>query len=184
MTYDATASLRPRAVDVEFAGWLYRIEVLPAADWIEAIQSGDLAAVFPGLLRDRELEYEIWSTLVDGSATEADLVAAAHAAIGSAAGRSWWEAQRLVTAAMHERTSAVVLGSLARSGFDLQTRALAAFLDAAYSFAVQNAGEEQRMRLDIELRTPPSGVDEGEWYSDEEAEADFMAALGDTGSGG
>lgn len=184
--HDATASLRPRAVEVQLGDWLFVIEALPAADWIEAIQIGDLAAIFPGLLRDRELENEVWTLLVEDEVTREDLVVAAHGALSAAAGRPWWEAQRLVAAAMHERASAVVLGSLVRSGFDFGVRSLAAFLDAAYSFAVQDRNEESRMRLDIELRTPPPGVEIEEvdaMFPDDEAEAEFMAALGDTGSG-
>jgi hypothetical protein len=184
--HDATASLRTRAVEVELGGWVFTIDALPAADWIEAVQIGDLAAIFPGLLRDRALENEIWTLLMEGAITREDLVMAAHGALSTAAGRPWWEAQRLVSAAMHERASAVVLGNLVRAGFDFGTRPLAAFLDAAYSFAVQDRSEESRMRLDIELRTPPPGVDVEEvdaLFPDDEAEAEFMAALGDTGSG-
>lgn len=186
MTHDATASLRARAIEVQLGGWVFTIEALPAADWIEAIQLGDLAAIFPGLLRDRELEGEVWTLLVEDVVTREELVAAAHAALSAAAGRPWWQAQKLVAAAMHERASAVVLGNLVRAGFDFGTRPLAAFLDAAYSFAVQDRDQQSRMRLDIELRTPPPGVDVAEidaMFPDEEAEAEFMAALGDTGSG-
>jgi hypothetical protein len=71
-----------------------------------------------------------------------------------------------------------------RSGFDFEVRPLAAFLDAAYSFAVENTTEEQRAKLDLELKTPPPGIEEAEVYDDDEAEADFMAALGDTGARG
>jgi hypothetical protein len=152
-------TFRLRPVDVQFGGWLYRMEPRPAADWIEAVLSGDLADIFPGLR-------------------------AAHEALAAAAGRPWWEAQRLIQSASDPRIKAVVFGALVRSGFDFEVRPLAAFLDAAYSFAVENTTEEQRAKLDLELKTPPPGAGEAEVYDDEEAEADFMAALGDTGSRG
>jgi len=183
VSHDASASLRPRAVEVELAGWVFTIAPLPAADWVEAVQARDLAAIFPGLLRDRELENDVWTMLIEGAITREDIVSSAHSALTAAAGRDWWIAERLIAAAMGERASALVLGALVRDGFDFDRRPLGAFLDAAYSFAMEGRDEEQRLRLDMELRNPPSGVNEEEWYPDEEAEEDFVASLGDRGAG-
>jgi hypothetical protein len=183
VTGEVSASLRLRSVEVELGGWVFRIDPLPAADWIEAVLTEDLAAIFPGLLRDRGLEGDVWAMLLDGTADRADLVGAGQRALADASGRSWWEAQRLVHAATEVRTKPVVFGALVRAGFDFQERSLGAFLDAVYSFAVEGATDEARLRLDTELRSPPPGVDEQDVYSDEEAEADFLLALGDSGSG-
>lgn len=162
---------------------MFRIDPLPAADWIEAILTEDLAAIFPGLLRDRGLEGDVWAMLLDGTAGRDELVSAAQHALAGAAGRSWWEAQRLVHAAAEVRAKPVIFGALVRAGFDFQVRSFSAFLDAVYSFAVEGATDEARLRMDTELRSPPPGVDEQDVYSDEEAEADFLLALGDSGSG-
>lgn len=186
MSDDATASIRAREVEVEIGGWIFGIEALPAGDWIEAVLTGDLAAIFPGLLRDRALEGDVWTLLLDDTITRDQLIAAAHGALADAAGRTWWEATRLIAAASNEKGKAVIFGRLIRDGFDFGVRPLGAFLDAVYSFAVEDTNEDQRLRLDMMLRTPPAGVDVEEidaLYSDEDAEADFMAALGDTGSG-
>jgi hypothetical protein len=177
-------TFRLRPVDVQFGGWLYRIEPRPAADWIEVVLTGDLADIFPGLLGDLALERDVWDQVFSGEQGQDDIARAAHEALAAAAGRPWWEAQRLIQSASDPRIKAVVFGALVRSGFDFEVRPLAAFLDAAYSFAVENTTEEQRAKLDLELKTPPPGAGEAEVYDDEEAEADFMAALGDTGARG
>lgn len=182
MNRDPLASLRCRPVDVELAGWVYRIAALPAADWIEATLAGDWGVVFPGLLRDAGLERDAWGALLRGQIGPEDVRAAAWRALTAAAGRPWWVAQRLVGAATHERQGGAVVGALVRAGFDFERQPFGAFLDAVYSFAIEGANEDQRLKLNMELNTPPPEVDADEWYSDEEAEADFLAALGDTGS--
>lgn len=180
MSHDPLASIRSAPIQVEIAGWEYVIEPVPAGRWIEAVVSREWAAIFPALLCDRELEQDVWRLVIAGKAGHDDLEAAAKAALAAAGGRSWWEAQRLVFAATSERTSATVLGGLVRAGFDFMSRPLGAFLDAVYSFALDGCSEDQRIKLEMELKTPPAGVDVDELYDDDEAAEEFRAmhALG------
>lgn len=180
MNRDPLASVRSAPVQVEIAGWEYVIEPLPAARWIEAVLSSDWAAIFPGLLCDCELEQDVWRLVMSSKAGRSDLEAAAKGALAAAGGRPWWEVERLVAAATSERTCSVVLGALVRAGFDFTARPFGAFLDAVYSFAIDGCTEDQRIKLDMELKTPPPGVTADELYDEDEAADEFMTmhALG------
>lgn len=181
---DPIASLRPAPIDVEFGEWTYTIPQLPAVDWIEAVLTARAGSIFPALVGDQEVTREVWLALARGEASTDDLIACARAAVGAAGGRPWWEVDRLIRAATHENTRAVVLGNLARGGFDLGRVSLGMFCDAVYSYCVQNADEQQRFQLDAELRTPPPEATEDELMGDEEDyAAEFLAMVGDRGAG-
>lgn len=173
---DGVASLRPYPVEVDFGGWSFRVEALPAADWIEAIVSPDGGALFPGLLRDSVLERDVWRIMGRGESSAAELVEAARDMVTTAGGRPWWEVDRLVRSAMHPDVRALVLGNLGMRGLDPNKISLGLFCDAVYALLVRNADDQQRMRIDMELRAVPAEVDDGEDF-----EAEFLANLADRG---
>jgi hypothetical protein len=155
-------------VDITLSGVNYRIPARPAADWIEAILQSD---VVPGLLAP-ELADRILQDVVDGRLDADELTEATREAIEAAAGRPWWEAERLVRAAAEHAD--VMFGVLINSGFDFQSRSLGAFCCAVYERAVRNMEQKDRLKFDQELMQPPIDV----ISEDEDAlSAAFMAAM-------
>jgi len=97
----------------------------------------------------------------------------------AAAGRPWWEADRLIRssgASWH-----IIGGELTRLGVNLGAESLAAVLNAIYVVCVRTMDEKERSKFDIDLRLPPVGV-EGvtaeEMYDQRAAESAFMALMG------
>lgn len=170
-------SLRPRAVEVECGGWVYTIPVLPAIDWIEAVLDPDGLAIFPGLMDDGGEAYEdVITGLSTGEITGEEVAGIARDALGAAAGRPWWVADKLIRSAMHPEVATLVHGRLKRDGFDFERESLGAFCDAVYALCVENLHEEgAKDRFDFQLSSPPAGVDIEQAM--EGAEGDFMAAL-------
>lgn len=169
---DPVAALKCWPVEVDLAGQTYRIPSLPASAWTEALLSGDAFAVVPGLVDDADADQAVTAGLMTGELTTEDLVEAVKDAWEAASGWRWWEAYRLASAV----TDPVVLGCLARDGFDFERRSFGALCAAVYSLAVANLDEEKRRRFDMDLSSPPVA----ELLEDEEAMADaFLIALGE-----
>lgn len=171
------ASLRCLAIEVDLGEFTYEIDPLPAADWIAAVLTGESTDIFPGLLRDAELESQVWLALVDGAAVGDDVLAASRHALEAAAGRSWWEAERLIVTVGDEQLKGLVLGRLVRDGFDFESRPLGAFCDAVYCLVTEGLDKDKREEFNIKLRMPPAGVDIDDLYDEDEATAEFMAAM-------
>jgi hypothetical protein len=180
---DGVASLRPYPIEVEFAGWVYTVDALPAADWVEAILSPHGGALFPGLLRDPERERQVWRSLATGEGDSGELIEATREMVSEAAGRPWWEVDRLVRSALHVDVRAVVLGKLGMRGLDPGRISLGLFCDAVYALLIENADQGQRMRIDMELRQPPPDASPEQVIDPEDFEREFMANLDDRGSG-
>lgn len=171
-------SLRPRAVEVALGDWVYTIPARPAVDWVEAVLDPDGLAIFPGLTEgdDGEAYEDVITGLARGTMTGQEIAEAARDAVGAAAGRPWWVADRLIRSAMHPDVSAVVHGRLALAGIDLERVSLGAFCDAVYALCIENMGEEaQRREFESDLNRPPAGVDVEELADG--AGDDFMALL-------
>lgn len=177
MKSDPIVSLRLRAVEVTLGDWTYTIPARPAVDWIEAVLDADGLAIFPGLMDDGgEALQDVIIGLAGATIAAEEVAEVCRDALGAAAGRSWWVADRLIRSAMHPDVATVVHGRLKLSGVDLETSSLGAFCDAVYALLVENMSEEgQRERLDFQLESPPPGVDLEQAL--EGAGADFMAAL-------
>jgi hypothetical protein len=179
MAIDALAALKIWGLEVELAGEVFEIPPRPAADWFLAILDEDTPLpVVPGLMNAEDDE-QVNDLLLGGGVDIDLLVTRSREALTAAAGRPWWEADRLI------RSSAaswqVIGGELTRVGVDLEKVSLAAALNAIYVICVRTMDEKERNKFDIDLRLPPIGV-EGvkteDMYDQRAAESAFAALMG------
>lgn len=178
MDFDPVALLRCWAVEVDVGGRLFTIPAMPASDWLVPILEGAWFDIVPGLLADAD--EELHDALIAGTVPYEECRAAAQAALATASGsRRWWSARTLARAAM----TGWVSGDLVLHGVDLDKVSLAAFLAAAYRSATVNMDRAVRGKFDMDLDRPPAGLPPEEWFDEDEAEQNFMAAMGLDGGG-
>lgn len=179
MAADALAALRIWAIDVELAGETFTVPPRPAVDWFLAILDQDAALpLIPGLMVG-DAEERISDLLLDGNLDIETVVARSRELLTEAAGRPWWEADRLIRSSAAEWH--IIGGELTRLGVDLEKVSLAAALNAIYVVCIRTMDEKERNKFDIQLRVPPIGV-EGvrteDMYDQAVAEAAFVALMG------
>jgi hypothetical protein len=176
---DALAALRIWALDVELAGDTFVVPPAPAVDWFLAVLDEDVPLpLIPGMM-DGDAEERVADLLLDGKVTAEEIAVRSRELLTAAAGRPWWEADRLIRssgASWH-----IIGGELTRLGVDLGAISLAAALNAIYVVCVRTMDEKERNKFDIDLRMPPIGV-EGvapeEMYDQRAAESAFAALMG------
>lgn len=175
---DALAALRPAAIVVELGEWEYTIPELPAADWITAVLAPDGGAIVPGLLvaPDRAA---IWRDFALGAFTAEELAAVERDALAAAAGRPWWEADKLIRSLAAPDNFPTIHGELMLRGLDLERLSLAAALNATYAMVRKLIGHDEAAlaRFDTQLKAIPPGVAVEELYDQGEAADDFLAAM-------
>jgi hypothetical protein len=179
MATDALAALRIWALDVELGEETFVVPARPAADWFVAILDEDVPLpLVPGMM-DAAAQEQVEEMLLDGLIDVDLIVRRSREVLTAAAGRSWWEADRLIRSAAAEWH--VIGGELTRLGVDLGGVSLAAALNAIYVVCVRTMDEKERNKFDIDLRMPPIGV-EGvkaeDMYDVKAAESAFMALMG------
>jgi len=176
---DALAALKMWVLEVELAGETFMVPARPAADWFLAILDEEaVLPLIPGMM-EPEADDRIGELLLDGAVDTELLVTRSRELLTAAAGRSWWEADRLI------RSSAaswhIIGGELTRLGVDLDKVSLAAALNAIYVICVRTMDDKERNKFDIDLRLPPIGV-EGvkteDMYDERAAQDAFMAMMG------
>lgn len=179
MAADPLAALRIWAIDVDLGGDTFTVPPRPAVEWFLAILDEDTPLpLIPGLM-EGDAEERVTDLLLDGLVTAEDIAKRSRELLTAAAGRPWWEADRLIRssgASWH-----IIGGELTRLGVDLSRVSLAAALNAIYVVCVRTMDEKERNKFDIDLRMPPIGV-EGikpeELYDVKAAESAFMALAG------
>jgi hypothetical protein len=179
MPADPLAALRIWALEVELAGETFTVPARPAADWFVAILDEDTPLpLIPGLMGGVD-EERVMDLLLDGALDAELIVKRSRELLTAAAGRPWWEADRLIRssgASWH-----IIGGELTRLGVDLDRVSLAAALNAIYVVCVRTMDEKERNKFDIDLRMPPIGV-EGvkaeDMYDQRAAESAFAALMG------
>lgn len=176
---DALAALRVWAIEVELAGETFTVPPRPAVEWFVAILDEDVALpLIPGLMAG-SAEGRISDLLLDGLIDVDLIVQRSRELLSTAAGRPWWEADRLIRSA--GASWHIIGGELTRLGVDLGRVSLAAALNAIYVICVRTMDEKERNKFDIDLRLPPIGV-EGvkpeDLYDQRAAEAAFAALMG------
>jgi hypothetical protein len=176
---DALAALRIWAHDVELAGETFVVPARPAADWFVAILDVDTPLpLIPGMMDD-DAEDRINDMMLDGELTAELVITRSRELLTAAAGRPWWEADRLIRSA--GASWHIIGGELTRLGVDLDAVSLAAALNAIYVVCVRTMDEKERNKFDIELRLPPIGVEgvtSEEMYDQRAAESAFAALMG------
>lgn len=177
MAADALAALKVWALEVELAGQTFVVPARPAADWFLAILDEDTPLpLIPGMM-DGHAEEEIIDMLLAGEIAPELIVTRSRELLTAAAGRPWWEADRLIRSSGAQWH--IIGGELTRLGVDLHKEPLAAVLNAIYVICVKTMDEKERNKFDIDLRLPPVGVEgvSTEEMYDERAATDAFAAL-------
>lgn len=146
---DALASLQQWKVTFRVgAGHAFTIPSLPAADWIEAILTGDVA----GLLDDDDTE-RLTDLAADGEVSGDDLERVFADIVAEAAGREWQVGTRLVALLLDDQIRGEAFGRI-----DPGTRPLAAVLDVIYALVVRWMATDKRAEFDGKLNTPPESA--------------------------
>lgn len=174
---DPVAALRCWAFETTFPGVpvVFRIEPLPAADWlIASLQFGHLSYL-PGLLGDAQRDL-LMDALEDGTVTTADLAQANREALEEMSGWPWWQASRLI-ATLAQRWE--IFGTMVmEAGVDPWRHSLGAVLGALYGAMWRNANSaEDRAKLTQAIVTPPETMLTGGTYDEEAAEAAVWAFI-------
>lgn len=179
MAADALAALKIWALDVDLAGQTFTVPARPAADWFLAILDEDTALpLIPGMMAG-DAEERIADLLLDGEVTAEEIATRSREVLTAAAGRPWWEADRLIRSSGAQWH--IIGGELTRLGVDLGKVSLAAALNAIYVICVRTMDEKERNKFDIDLRMPPigaEGVKPEDMYDQRAAEAAFAALMG------
>lgn len=124
-----------------------------------------LEDIIPGMLdadEARELEDAIW----DGSLLLDDMHRMSLKVIGTASGRDWHVAMKLIAAASASWNT--MGGEFVLRGLDATKLSLAAWLDAVYLLLLRNMDNKEAMMFNAKLQIPPAG------FEDEEAEEDTL----------
>lgn len=179
MAVDALAALKIWALEVELGGETFMVPAQPASDWFLAILDEDAALpLIPGMMEEAA-EVRIAEMLLDEAITIELLITRQRELLTAAAGRPWWEADRLIRSS--GRDWHIIGGELTRLGVDLDKVSLAAALNSIYVICIRTMDEQERNKFDIDLRLPPIGV-EGvtteEMYDERAATAAFAALMG------
>ena len=179
MAGDALAALKIWSLDVDLGGETFTVPPIPATGWFVAIlDETSLLPLIPGLMDDGA-EERITDMLLDGTVVPEDITNRSRELLTAAAGRPWWEADRLIRSAADSWQ--IIGGELTRLGVDLDAVSLAAALNAIYVVCVRTMDEKERNKFDIDLRLPPIGV-EGvsaeSLYDEKAATAAFAALMG------
>lgn len=182
---DAVAALRCWAYETTFdrvhddhgAPVVFRIEPLPAADWLIAtLQHGHLSYL-PGLLDDVQRD-RLMEALADGDLTVTELQEANRDALEEMSGWRWWQASRLI-AVLGQRWE--VTGTLLTSnGVNPATHSLGAVCAALYGALWHNTTKpEDRAKLTQAIVAPPEQVLTGPdgTFNEEAAEAAVWAFI-------
>lgn len=176
---DALAALRIWTLEVELAGETFVVPPRPAVEWFLAILDEDVPLpLIPGLMDD-DAEERVGDLLLEGELTTQEIVDRSRELLTEAAGRPWWEADRLIRSSGASWN--IIGGELTRLGVDLGTVSLAAALNAIYVICVRTMDEKERNKFDVDLRLPPIGI-EGvkpeDLYDQRAAESAFATLMG------
>lgn len=144
----AAFSRGPVTVDVD--GIRFSFPHATASEWVTCLASAHWHADL--FRRADPASYEAFlDRAEEGRAGARELSAVAHAALTAAAGRPWWEAERLV----YVLADPSLLGAVLRTGADPDRLTLAGFLAVVYSVLVTGQDTAGRMKIDSELSVPP-----------------------------
>ncbi len=133
--------------------------------------------VFPGMLPNAK-RMAVLRSYMRGEVTPEEVIECARHALEAAAGRPWWEAERLIASSLSPAAWPIVHGKLIRYGIDLDSIAIGGFCNFAYTLMIEGMVKDgERDKFDFELTRPPAGVSVDEVYDAEDAEAAFMASL-------
>lgn len=169
-------------VEVDLGEWSYTVPKLPAGRWLVAVLNPQGGSIVPGLLalQDRR---DVWADYALGAFTEEELADAERDALEAAAGRPWWEADRLIRSAFTTESWPIISGEMTHRGIDVHVVSLSAWLNWVYMLVVSRCKDDaERTKFEGQLKMPPVGVSPDEIESDEDVAAAFMAAFNEQGT--
>lgn len=153
-----TSSAR-RRTEVTFADQTWALKNLSAYEWILTLRTDpkDLSHVFPGLVRDRDLDRLLdVAKSMDIDEFQRRCTNVARVAITRTCGWSWWRCLNLVDKACDNWT--IVNGMMLLEGCDAQGMDLSSWLSAAYVVQIRNMKQEDMQKFEFEINRMPVGV--------------------------
>jgi hypothetical protein len=139
--------LQVGAVTVEMPG-------VYADVWLDAMSGANpVNAVIPGMLTPEGQE-AIVTGLIYRKVTARDIERAVEDAFAAAGGRQWWEVVRLAGMSM----GSVLFPALLLEGMRPDRVTLGSWIEAAYILLTRNRDEQERTKIDFDLKLPPGGV--------------------------
>lgn len=181
---DPTVALILPEVDVDLGDSTYTIPALPAARWLVAVTWPEGGSIVPGLLCDQD-QRDVWAEFADDRFTPEDLVAVEREALEAAAGRPWWEADRLIRSAFSTDSWPIVSGEMTHRGINVHEISLSGWLNWLFVLIITRCKDDaERSMFESKLKMPPAGVPVEELYDEDDAAAAFMAAMSEAATMG
>ena len=146
--------LRPRPAIVLVGA--VEVEIPPAtADvWLDAMTAPNpVSAVIPGMLTAAGQETIVLGLLYR-KVTAGDIERAVQEAFSMAGGRPWWEVARLSA----HSVGPVLFPALLLEGLRPERVTLAAWIEAAYMVLTRYRDDQERAKIDFDLKIPPGGL--------------------------
>jgi hypothetical protein len=177
---DAVVAIDLPEIDVTLGEWDYTIPALPAARWLVAVLSPQGGAIVPGLLEVQDRR-DIWADFARGAFDEQELAEVERDALQAAAGRPWWEADRLIRTAFTSQSWPIVSGEMTHRGINLHAISLSSWLNWVYVLVINRCKDDaERSKFEAQLQAIPAGVTPDDLpETDEDMASAFMAAMGE-----
>lgn len=148
---DLGAVFRSGPFTVDSGGRPYIFDHRSAAHWAEALASPDWVRAVLSMMGAASHE-RLLNEIETGVAGRDNVVGVARAALAAAAGRPWWEAERLVSCLRQDS----VLGSLLLKGCDPVRMSLASLCSSVWVLLMEGQDKTGRIQLEAEISMPPS----------------------------
>lgn len=175
---DPLVALDLPEIEIDVGEWTYVIPALPAARWLVAVTLGKGGGIVPGLLAEQDRR-DVWADFADAKVDAEEIADAEREALAAAAGRPWWEADRLIRSAFTTESWPVISGEMTHRGINVHAISLSGWLNWVYMLIVSRCKDDaERSKFEAQLQAIPAGVKpEDVADSDEELAATFMAAM-------
>jgi hypothetical protein len=174
---DPLVALHLPQVDISLGKYDYTIPALPAAPWLQAVLAAEGGAIVPGLLTEQDRN-DVWADFADDGWTAEELAEVEREALGAAAGRPWWEADRLIRSAFTKESWPIISGEMTHRGIDVHTISLSGWCNWVFLLIVTRCKDDaERTLFESRLQMPPPSVKAEDLYDEEDAGAAFLAAM-------
>lgn len=149
---DPTASLEPRALEVQLGTALLEIPAMTAAQWLQILFTDfDIWDIIPGLCPDQAEQVD--EAILDGLVSLTLVRDTALEVITEATGRPWWYVLRLV--ALVKNSWETIGGELTFRGVRADQLSLGAWLDAVLLVCLRSIKQEDVVMFTSSLESPP-----------------------------
>lgn len=148
--------LGDRAVTVPWA---------PADRWVTCVVSSPLG-ILTGLTSDAE-GAEVVERVIDGQLTPDQVSRAAYELLEQAVPYRWWKTVRLLSLSTRDD----IVGHMTLAGLDPRGLTVAQWAMAVYVLVTRNCDAKEKFKADAEFDSPPPGVVDDDWMSDDDFNA-------------